>query len=134
MDMMDEKLTIQDIARITGLSKDTLRYYEKIGLIESVERAPNGHRRYSQDDVTWIEFLKRLRATSMPIQQMQHYACLYRQGDSTLTERRILLESRQREVEARVLEYRQLLEFIEKKVKLYRQLEEAYNAGRDDTV
>ncbi len=133
MGMMNEKFTIQDMARITGLSRDTLRYYEKIGLIESVERAPNGHRRYTQQDVTWVKFLKRLRATGMSIQQMQHYTDLRRQGDSTLTERRLMLEARRHEVEAHVLEYQQLLEFIESKIEIYRQLEEERLAEREDT-
>lgn len=131
---MNEKLTIQDIARITGLSKDTLRYYEKIGLIEPVERAANGHRRYSQEDVTWIEFLKRLRATGMSIQKMQQYADLRRQGTSTRAERLRMLEAHKHDVEAHVLECMQFIDLIKHKIELYHQLEEEHHAGQDDTI
>lgn len=124
---MDEKLSVRETAKRTGLSRDTLRYYEKIGLIDSVERLPNGHRRYSARDITWIEFLKRLRATGMSIQQMCHYAELRRQGDATLTERRQLLEAHQANVEAYILRHQQLVESIKAKIETYRQMEEAYN-------
>ncbi len=59
--------TIQQIAKETNLSRHTLRYYERIGLILDVDRAPNGHRRYSDDDIEWIAFLKQLKATGMPL-------------------------------------------------------------------
>lgn len=134
MKPMDEKLSIRDIAHITGLSKDTLRYYEKIGLIDPVERAPNRHRRYSREDITWIEFLKRLRETGMSIRQMQHYAYLRRQGDSTLAERRRLLEAHQRSVEEQISDLEQLLTAIKEKIEIYQQMEEVYNAGRNDPV
>ncbi|MCA9976226.1 MAG: MerR family transcriptional regulator, partial [Anaerolineales bacterium] len=64
-------LTIQEVAEMTGLTAHTLRYYEKIGLLESIDRHGNGHRRYDEADLGWIHFLKLLRGTGMPIQQMQ---------------------------------------------------------------
>lgn len=124
---MDTKLSVQEMANATGLSKDTLRYYEKIGLIDNIERANNGHRRYSGEDVIWVEFLKRLRATGMSIQQMKLYADLRRQGDETLTERRQLLETHQHEVASHIREYQQLLAVIKDKIEVYRQLEREYH-------
>ncbi|MEN9659083.1 MAG: hypothetical protein RL571_2548 [Pseudomonadota bacterium] len=58
-------LSISEVAMRSGLSMDTLRYYEKIGLIDAVPRALNGQRRYREDDLRWIDFLLRLRATGM---------------------------------------------------------------------
>jgi DNA-binding transcriptional MerR regulator len=82
--MNDQPLTIQQVAEITGLSEHTLRYYEKIGLIHPINRADNGHRRYSPDDTGWIDFLNKLRATGMLELLKEHRAeveahldCLY---------------------------------------------------------
>ena len=63
---MDTGLTIKQVAQQTGLSIDTLRYYEHIGLLEPVGRAPNGHCRYTPHDIAWIDLLIRLRNTGMP--------------------------------------------------------------------
>ena len=68
---MTDKLTIQQTAQATELNADTLRYYERIGLIVDIERAPNGYRLYTHDDIVWIMFLKQLRATGMSIAQMR---------------------------------------------------------------
>lgn len=83
----EKNLTIQQVATATGLTEHTLRYYERIGLIHPIDRAGSGHRRYRESDIWWIEFLMKLRNTGMSIQQMQQYAILQRQGDSTLPER-----------------------------------------------
>ena len=64
---MGTDLTIQQVAALTQLSEHTLRYYERIGLLDPVNRASSGHRRYSTGDIAWIEFLTRLRTTGMPI-------------------------------------------------------------------
>lgn len=84
---MNEKLTIQQAAEAANLSVYTLRYYERIGLIHSIDRAENSHRRYTDADIGWIDFLNKLRATGMSIRQMQVYAELQRQGDETLPQR-----------------------------------------------
>lgn len=85
-------LSISQVAERTGLSIHTLRYYERAGLIIGVGRADNGHRCYAEADVVWLEFLKRLRATGMPMSQMKHFADLRRQGDASRDERAIMLE------------------------------------------
>jgi DNA-binding transcriptional MerR regulator len=92
---METELTIQQVAQQTGLSLDTLRYYERIGLLDPVGRAPSGHRRFTQRDLAWIDLLLRLRDTGMPRAQMVRFAELRRQGPATLTERRLLLEQHQ---------------------------------------
>lgn len=99
---METAYSIQQVARLTGLSIDTLRYYERIGLLEPVERASSGHRRYSQRDIDWLGLLINLRETGMPIAQMLHFAQLRRQGDATAAERLQLLEEHQRVLEAQM--------------------------------
>lgn len=112
-------LTIQQVAEITGLSVYTLRYYERVGLIHPINRVGNTHRRYSQNDVGWIEFLNKLRATGMPIQQMQRYAELQRQGDETLPERIQMLRDLKAAAEARVNEIQEHLKLIYYKIDFY---------------
>ena len=96
---METGLTIKQVSQQTGLSIDTLRYYERIGLLEPVGRAQNGHRRYTQHDIAWIDLLIRLRNTGMPRAQMVRFAQLRRQGSATATERRIMLEQHQYSLE-----------------------------------
>lgn len=95
---MNFELTIQQVAEKTDLSNHTLRYYERIGLILDVNRAPNGHRRYSNDDLEWIAFLKQLKATGMPLAQMRKFAELRRQGNSTAKQRREMLEAHRKTI------------------------------------
>lgn len=113
---MSTTFTIGEVAATTGLSPDTLRYYERIGLIDAVHRGPNGHRRYDSDDLTWLEFLNRLRATGMPIVVMTRFAELRRQGASTLEQRRQILEDHQRLVEGRIDELGENLAAIRRKI------------------
>ncbi|WP_437923108.1 MerR family transcriptional regulator [Sorangium sp. So ce291] len=117
-------LTIAEVAAATRTSAHTLRYYERIGLIRSVSRARSGHRRYGPDDVRWVEFLRKLHATGMPIRRMLAYAALVRRGDGTISERRALLEAHRDDVAAKLAEQQAHLAIIEKKVSLYLDMEQ----------
>jgi DNA-binding transcriptional MerR regulator len=117
--MNEETLTIQQVADTTGLTEHTLRYYERIGLIHSIQRAENGHRRYVPTDVGWIDFLNKLRAAGMPIQQMLTYAELQRQGDSTLPERLEMLRALRCQVEGRMSELNEHLKLLDYKIEMY---------------
>lgn len=86
-------VSIAEMARRTGLSAHTLRYYERAGLIRAVSRNASGHRRYGPEDAAWVAFLHRLRETGMPIRQMRAFAQLRGQGDATLAERDALLRA-----------------------------------------
>ena len=76
-------MQIKEFAVACGLSPHTLRYYEKIGLLPHVERTDSNHRRYSQRDVQWVAFIKRLKATNMPLAQIRQYARLSEEGRGT---------------------------------------------------
>lgn len=117
---MKSGLTVHEVAERTGLSAHTIRYYERVGLIPAVGRAPNGHRRYSEADIGWIEFLKCLRSTGMPISEMQRYVTLQQEGDATLQERLALLEAHRSRIKARLEELNRFLERIEKKIAWYK--------------
>jgi DNA-binding transcriptional MerR regulator len=125
---METGLTIQQVAKLTGLSIDTLRYYERIGLLEPVGRAQNGHRRYMQRDLAWIDLLIRLRNTGMPRAQMVRFAQLRRQGSGTLTERRLMLEQHQHSLEQHMQELEQHMAALQQKITRIQELE----AQRDD--
>ena len=81
---------IGEFSKLTGLSIHTLRYYEHEGLI-APERNSSNRRCYSDKDLTWIEFIKRLKDTGMPIKEIKHYAELRAAGDSTLSDRMEML-------------------------------------------
>lgn len=117
-----QELTIQQVAEETGLSVHTLRYYERIGLIHPIDRAQNTHRRYTMDDVGWIEFLNKLRATGMSIQQMQRYAELQRMGDDSLSERVEMLCALQEEAETRMNDLMEHLKVIRYKIGIYQSI------------
>ena len=110
------------VAEKTGFSLDTLRYYERIGLL-SVARTPGGQRQYAEDDIGWLEILRCLRDTGMPIQRMREYAELSR-DNSTVPERIALLEEHDREVEARIAELRAQRDHIRGKIAYYRTLDD----------
>jgi DNA-binding transcriptional MerR regulator len=120
----EQALNIQQMAQVTGLSAHTLRYYERAGLmLERVERDEgNGYRSYSQEDVVWIEFLKRLRATGIPIRDIRRYTDLLRQGEQTMPERLQLLKEHQSRIEEHLKEVERHLEVIRFKISSYEQL------------
>lgn len=80
------------LAKQSGLSAHTIRYYERIGLLPFADRDQSRQRDYDASILVWIEFLGRLKSTGMPIREMLRYAKLRDQGASTATERRKLLE------------------------------------------
>ncbi len=106
-------MNIKKISQLTGLSAHTLRFYEKIGLLLNIERDSKGHRDYSEKDRIWIEFIKRLKATNMPLDEIKRFAELRSRGDVTINERLKILEEHQ----ARVQEQMDNLLIHQKKIK-----------------
>ena len=84
-------LTIAEVSERTKLSTDTLRYYERAGLIERVGRTTGNQRRYASADLAWLQFLLRLRETGMSIADMQRFARLRAAGDQSIPDRISLL-------------------------------------------
>lgn len=130
---MNAMYSIQDISAKTGLSAHTLRYYERIGLLGPVQRAPGGQRRYRDDDLRWLAFLQRLRMIGMPIRDMQIYARLRQCGDRTLAQRRIMLEQYQAALQVQIEELQQSAHLLDEKIAHYRMLEQTVTAHGDPT-
>ena len=120
---MTTEFTIRQVAEATGLSIHALRYYEKVGLLAPIQRASNGHRRYSAEDIAWLEFLVRLRETGMPIKKVIAFADLVRQHPNEVSERRVLLEEHRNQVKQHLEELTHHLQVIDLKVEHYKQLE-----------
>jgi DNA-binding transcriptional MerR regulator len=117
---MTDGLTIADAAARLDLSADTLRYYEKDGLLlHPVGRATSGHRRYTPDDLRWIELVTCLRSTGMPIRDVRRYAELVRTGVGTEADRLELLREHRRKVLAQLAEVQEHLGAIEHKIGIY---------------
>ncbi|RJL33079.1 MerR family transcriptional regulator [Bailinhaonella thermotolerans] len=114
--------TPAQVADETGFSIDTLRYYERIGLLEPVSRTASGRRRFSEDDVAWLGWLRCLRDTGMPIADMLRFAELARGDDSTIPERVALLEAHERRVEEHIADLRAKRSRIRDKIAYYRSL------------
>lgn len=115
-------LSIAEVAELIGVSTHTLRYYEREGLMrEPVARSSATHRRYDEDDIGWLRFITRLRASAMPIARIKQYTVLARQGDDTTEARLDLLRSHRAEVVAQLEEIRHSLEVIDAKIDHYEQ-------------
>ncbi|MBI5931588.1 MAG: MerR family transcriptional regulator [Chloroflexi bacterium] len=127
---MNDKLTTKQISELTEVSIPTLRYYERIGLLDRVDRADNGHRLYSEADVRRVDFLKHLRGTQMSITEMQHYVGLFRTGEKTIMERRQILESHRREVQKQIDALCETLVLLDRKIDHYGWLEEQVEQGQ----
>jgi DNA-binding transcriptional MerR regulator len=108
-----------EAAERTGLSIDTLRYYERIGLLPAVPRTVGGRRRYRERDLDTLGLLNCLRDTGMPIREMQRFAALLAAGDSTVPERIALLEEHRDTARRRIAQLQEQLERIERKIAHY---------------
>ncbi|MGA8669953.1 MAG: MerR family transcriptional regulator [Terracidiphilus sp.] len=122
--MQNPGYTIRSMAERCGMTAHTLRYYERVGLIQPVGRARNGHRRYSEADEAWLHFLHCMRATSMPIREMQRYAELRELGDATSLERRKILEDHQTGIAEQIVELQRAHALLTHKIANYKMIEE----------
>ncbi|MET9045218.1 MerR family transcriptional regulator [Streptomyces sp. NPDC003631] len=115
-------LTIAQVAERTGLTHDTLRYYEKAGLIERVGRTGGNQRRYAAADLAWLEFLLRLRETGMPIAEMQRFAGLRARGEATVADRLAMLREHRAGVARRIRALRRNAAALDDKIDHYERL------------
>lgn len=122
--MQDSGFTIRTIAERCGMTAHTLRYYERVGLIQPVGRARNGHRRYTEADAAWLNFLHCMRATNMPIREMQRYAALRQMGETTIEQRRQLLEEHQATIAAQIAALEKAHALLTHKIAHHKKIEE----------
>jgi DNA-binding transcriptional MerR regulator len=116
-------------AEQSGFSLDTLRYYERIGLLYDIERTSSGHRRFRDDDLEWLGVLRCLRDTGMPIAQMRRYAELARSGTATFSERLDLLTEHDADVQERITLLESQHKHLQEKIAWYRSQMPATTGG-----
>ena len=116
---MTTSLSPGQAAEQSGFSLDTLRYYERIGLLNGISRAPSGHRRFDDDDLEWLGVLRCLRDTGMPIARMRRYAELARAGESTMVERMRLLTEHDAQVGERIAALEAQRQHLQEKINWY---------------
>ena len=112
-------MKIKDVSEKFQISPDTLRYYEKIGLIHNVSRDKNGIRNYSQENYNTIAFIKCMRAASVSIDGLSRYMELFQQGEATRKERRQILTEERDHLESRMKDIQEALQHLNWKIKMY---------------
>ena len=125
-------MTIAEVSKKYGLSADTLRYYERIGLIPPVPRTKGGVRDYGEESCGWIELMKCMRAAGVQIEALIRYVALFRQGDETLEERRALLDEQREQLTARMADMQHSLDRLNEKIAWHDQQIAARGAGEPD--
>ncbi|MWC29880.1 MerR family transcriptional regulator [Paenibacillus sp. MMS18-CY102] len=112
-------MRMAEVSAKFDLSQDTLRYYERIGLIPPVNRNNNGIREYTEEDLRWVEFIKCMRNAGLPIEALIEYVKLFQQGEETEEARKELLIEQREQLSARIEEMGKTLERLDRKVERY---------------
>lgn len=114
-------MTIAEVSSKFDLTQDTLRYYERIGLIPGVHRTKSGIRNYTEEDCKWIEFIKCMRNAGLPIEVLIEYVTLFQKGDSTIEARKQLLTEQRNQLAAKMENIKKTLERLDYKIERYEQ-------------
>ena len=123
---------VGEVAKKLGLSKDSLRYYEKEGLLPPIERDSSGHRVFSESDVDWVFLIRCLRDTDMKIFKIKKYVSLLMDnGIESINERREILLEHEAFIKEKIAAYKVFMRLIEKKLDFYN---EAMNSDNTDSV
>ncbi|WML34270.1 MerR family transcriptional regulator [Clostridium sp. OS1-26] len=112
-------MTIAEVSKRFNLSADTLRYYERIGLIPSVNRNASGIRDYTEEDCNWVNFIKCMRSAGLSIEVLVEYVSMFQQGTSTIKARKELLIEQRSQLAEKIKEMQQTLERLDKKIDGY---------------
>ncbi|MEF2902277.1 MAG: MerR family transcriptional regulator [Terrisporobacter sp.] len=112
-------MTITEVSKLYDITPDTLRYYERIGLIPKIHRNKNGIRDYTQEDCNWVEFIKCMRNAGLPIETLIDYVTMFQQGDSTIDARKELLIEQRKVLEKKIKDMNETLGRLNHKIELY---------------
>ena len=115
-------MTIREVSEKYHISQDTLRYYERIGLIPPVNRNRSGIRDYTEADCRWVEFAKCMRGAGLQVEALVEYVALFQQGDETVPARKRLLIEQRDQLFERMALLQQTLERLNRKIEGYEQL------------
>ena len=112
-------MTIKEVSEKYGVSQDTLRYYERVGMIPEVSRTAGGIRNYTQEDLGWLELALCMRSAGLPVNVLVEYLKLYRQGDETIPQRLELLTAQRKELLEMKSHIEQTLARLDYKISVY---------------
>lgn len=112
-------MKIAEVSEKTGVPPDTLRYYERVGLLPSVRRNEGGIREYDDVDLRRIEFIKCMRRAGLPVETLIEYVQLVLQGDQTIEARKEILQEQRDVLAARIAEMQQTLDLLNYKIGVY---------------
>ena len=115
-------MTIAEVSRKYELTADTLRYYERVGLIPTVNRNKNGIRNYTEEDCKNVEFVKCMRAAGLPIEVLIEYVTLLGQGDETIDARKDILIEQRKELIKKMKEIKITIERLDYKIERYEEI------------
>ena len=112
-------MTIKEVCEKYGITPDTLRYYERVGVIPTVGRTRGGKRDYSEQDIAWVENAICMRSAGLPVEMLIEYVRLFREGDSTFQARRDLLTKAREEIAAQLAKYQATMDRLNYKISRY---------------
>lgn len=112
-------MKISEVSERYGLSADTLRYYERVGLIPAVNRNRGGIRNYDELDLKRVEFIRCMRSAGLPIDVLIEYIALVQQGDDTIEARKEILIDQREKLASRMAEMRKTLDLLDYKIEVY---------------
>jgi len=112
-------MKIAEVSEQYGLSVDTLRYYERVGLIPPVNRSESGIRDYSELDLRRVDFIKCMRSAGLPIEVLIEYVGLVQQGDHTIESRKEILREQRELLATRMREMQKTLDILDHKIEVY---------------
>ena len=123
-------MTIAEVSRACSIPVDTLRYYERIGLLPPVNRSKSGFRDYTESDRQWVSFIKCMRSAGIPVEALIDYVTLFQQGDATREARRQILVEQRELLQARGEEQLRTLDYLSRKIQSYDQ----WNPGTEERL
>ncbi|MBD8973666.1 MAG: MerR family transcriptional regulator [Clostridiales bacterium] len=112
-------MTIKEVSEKYNISQDTLRYYERIGMIPEIGRTPGGIRNYQESDLGWVELAICMRSAGLPIEALIEYVKLYQQGDATFAARLQLLQEQRENLEEQKAQLEKAINKLNYKISRY---------------
>lgn len=125
-------MTIKEVSEKYGITQDTLRYYEKAGIIPRIARTPGGVRDYQPEDLGWIEHVVCLRNAGMPVESLVEYLRLSQQGDDTFSERLELLKEQKENLKMQQRKLQDAMDRLDFKISRYQAAVETGRLSWDD--
>lgn len=123
MERKTKNMKIAEVSKKYNLTQDTIRYYEKEGLIPTIPRTESGIRNFDEESCNWIEFIKCMRSAGLEIEVLKEYVKLFREGKSTVAKRKELLEKQREKLLQKQRSINETLERLNYKINLYNEIE-----------